>query len=97
MIEIKEENSAEGLKLYKGSWGYAIVRENKLWIPAIQGDMKEIINALVKKTGINKIVFSAVLNAEKFKKHLKNITKEWDEWFKEAEDYSHCIEIEWEG
>lgn len=78
----------------EGDWGYAIVEDDKIWIPAIRGNMGNIIRELHKRTGIKRMIFSAVLNPESFKKHLKNIVREWDEWFKEVEDYSHCIEIE---
>lgn len=83
-------------KIIYGDWGYAVVYENVVWIPAVKGNLKEILAWLYKKTGIKRIIFSAVLNPEELKKHLKNIKREWDEWIEEVGDYSHCIEIEYE-
>ena len=42
------------------------------------------------------MIFTAVLDADKLKKHLRNIKKEYDIWHTEVGDYSHCIEIEYE-
>jgi len=80
----------------EGDWGYAVIEDNKLWIPVIKGNMRDILKTLHEKTGIKRMIFSAVLNPEDFKKHLRNIVKEWDAWFEEVDDYSHCIEIEYE-
>lgn len=80
-------------ELYEGEWGYAIVKDGVLWIPVISGNMSEILQDLYEKTGITKMIFSAILNPESFKLHLKNITREWDEWFDKLQDWSHCIEI----
>jgi hypothetical protein len=84
-------------RVIERNWGYAVIHEGKIWIPAIIGNMGEILRDLHKKTGITKMIFSAVLNPESFKTHLKNIVKEWDEWYDEMGDYSHCIEIEFNG
>ena len=35
-------------------------------------------------------------DADSFKPHLKNIKKEYDVWFEQVGDWSHCIEIEFE-
>lgn len=83
-------------EIIHGDWGYAVVYENVVWIPAISGDLKRILNDLYVRTGIKRIIFSAVLNPGSLKSHLKNITREWDEWFEEVGDYSHCIEIKYE-
>jgi len=82
-------------ELIEGDWGYAIVKGDELWIPAIQGDMGKILRMLHEKTGKKTMVFSAVLNPESFKKHLKNVVAEWDAWFEEVEDWSHCIKIDY--
>jgi hypothetical protein len=79
-----------------GSWGYAVVKKGAIWIPAVFGPLHPILQNLYDITGIKRMIFSAVLNPDSFKTHLKNIIREWDEWFKEVEDYSHCIEIEYE-
>jgi len=83
-------------KIIQGNWGYAVIKNGAIWIPAIEGDMKIILKKLYEMTGINRMIFSAVLNPESLKSHLKNIIKEWDEWFEEVGDYSHCIEIKYE-
>lgn len=83
-------------RIIMGDWGYAVVKNNSIWIPAIVGDLSLILNELYKRTKIKRMIFSAVLNPDYLKSHLKNIKKEWDEWFEEADDYSHCIEIEYE-
>ena len=81
------------------SVGYAIVHKDVIYIPAIiVGEgvrMKDIIGELVKRTGINRIIFTACYSTF-LKSKLRNIVREWDEWFKEVEDYSHCIEVKWE-
>ena len=86
----------DGDKLMKGSWGYAIVKDGALWIPAVWGDLSKIMKNLYEETKITKMIFSAVLNPVSFKTHLKNIVKEWDYWVDEIGDYSHCIEIKYE-
>jgi len=83
-------------RIIHGNWGYAVIKDDAIWIPAIEGDMKIILKKLHEMTGMNRIIFSAVLNPGSFKKHLKNIVKEWDAWFEEVGDYSHCIEIKYE-
>ena len=75
--------------------GYAIVQNDSIWIPAVWGRLGPILKMLNEKTGLKRIIFSAVLNPSELKTHLKNIVKEWDEWFPEVGDYSHCIEIEY--
>ena len=83
--------------LIQGNWGYAVIKDDAIWIPAIMGRLKPILKELYKRTGIKKMIFSAVLNPEVLKSHLKNIVKEWDVWFKEAGDWSHCIEIDYQS
>ena len=85
----KEEN------VISGNWGYAIIKDDCIWIPAFMCRLSPLLKALYKKTGLKKMIFSAILNADKLRPHLKNIKREWDEWFEEAKDYSHCIEIEY--
>ena len=84
-------------KLIQGHWGYAIVKDDAIYIPAIMGNMAEILDGLYKLTGQKKMIFTAIIFPDKFRKHLKNIKREWDEYVPEFEDYSHCIEIEYES
>jgi hypothetical protein len=95
-MEFKESKNPNGDTVLNFDKGYAVIHNNKLWVPAIWDNMGEILDSLVEKTGIKDIIFSAVLNPDKFKEHLRNIIKEWDEWHKEVGDYSHCIEIKYE-
>lgn len=74
----------------EGDGYYAIVEDGKIWIPTIDGDMGRILRELHNKTGIKNMIFSAVQNPKEFKTHLKNILREWDDWFSDT----HCIEIE---
>ncbi len=83
-------------KVILGSWGYAIVEDDKVFIPVIMGGMKDVLADIYKKTSITRMIFSAVLNPNDFKTHLRNIVREWDEWFEEVGDYSHLIEIKYE-
>lgn len=71
------------------------MKDGVIWIPAIMESLSIILNEIYKRTKIKRIIFSAVLNPESLKSHLKNIVREWDEWFEEVGDYSHCIEIEY--
>jgi len=88
--------SKEKDRLIQGNWGYAVIKDGAIWIPAIMGRLKPILQELYKRTGIKRIIFSAVLNPESLKSHLRNIVKEWDVWFEQAGDYSHCIEIDYQ-
>jgi len=83
--------------LYEFDGGYACVKDNVIYIPVIMGNMRLVLDALYKKTGISKMVFTAVINPDYLKTHLHNIKKEWDEWYPEVGDYSHCIEIEYKS
>lgn len=83
-------------KVIQGEWGYAVLKDGALWIPAISGSLGKILNGLYKKTGIKRMIFSAVMNPNELKKHLRNIKREFDVWFEEIKDWSHCIEIEYE-
>jgi hypothetical protein len=79
-----------------GSWGYAVIKDDAIWIPVIVGKLAPILKSLYDLTKIKRMIFSAVLNPNELKSHLRNIIREWDEWFEETGDYSHCIEIEYE-
>lgn len=81
--------------IIQGNWGYAVIKDGAIWIPAVMGKLKPVLQDLYGRTGIKRMIFSSVINPESLKSHLRNITKEWDEWFEEAEDYSHCIEIDY--
>ena len=81
--------------IIQGNWGYAVIKDGAIWIPAVMGRLKPTLQDLYERTGIKRMIFSSVINPESLKSHLRNITKEWDEWFEEAEDYSHCIEIDY--
>ena len=83
--------------LIQGPWGYAILKDDALYIPAIMGNMNEILKGLYGITKQRKMIFTAIMFPDKFRPHLKNIKREWDEYVPEFEDYSHCIEIEYEG
>lgn len=83
-----------------GAIGYAVVEKDAIWIPAIMitkdgSRMRDILKKLHERTGLNRIIFSAVLSPF-LKAKLNNIVREWDEWFEQAGDYSHCIEIRYE-
>ena len=82
--------------ILSGSWGYAVVKKDAIWIPAVMGDLRQILDGLYEKTKIKRMIFSAVLNPEEMRKHLKNIKREWNQWWEEMGDYSYCIEIEYE-
>lgn len=95
-IDVSEIIGPEGYKVLNGDFGYAVIVGDTLWIPAVMGDMKEALKELHQRTGITKMVFSAILNPEQFKKHLKNIVREFKEWSPEYEEYVDCIEIKYE-
>jgi len=92
--QFTDPNTNSGIK---GNWGYAIYYEKKIWIPVIiaENRLKEVLQYLTEHFNTNSIIFSAVLNPERLKKHLKHIVREWNEYFEEIDEYSHCIEIEW--
>jgi len=81
--------------IIQGNWGYAVIKDGAIWIPAVMGKLKPALQDLYERTGMKRMIFSSVINPESLKSHLRNITNEWDEWFEEAKDYSHCIEIDY--
>jgi len=83
-------------RLIQGNWGYAVIKDGAIWIPAIGGELKPILQGLYERTGIKRMIFSSVLNPDSLKSHLRNIVKEWDVWFEQVGDYSHCIEIDYQ-
>ena len=93
------KTSTDGYPMVKGDWGYAILHDGRIWIPAIMApnEAKKIITYLTDLWKTDKVVFSAVLIPEKIKAHFQNVVREWDEWFEECQDYSHCIEIIWKS
>lgn len=96
---MKKEMRPEGKPVLICTWGYAVIDDANdcLWIPAIWTDsMAEVLDELYKETGKTKMIFSAVLNPDSFRKHLRNIRREWKEWHEQAKDWSYCIEIEYE-
>lgn len=97
---LEPEKPMEVIETIEGEWGYACVAEDAMWIPVIcaseEWPMRRILADLHQRTGHTRMIFSAVLSPESFKSHLRNIVREWDEWFAEIGDYSHCIEIKYE-
>jgi len=82
-------------KVIERKWGYAVVDGDTIWIPAVMGKLRLVLDELYRVTGIKKMIFSAVIDPDKLRSHLRNIKREWDAWFEEAQDVSHCIEIEY--
>ena len=82
--------------ILSGAWGYAVVKKNAIWIPSVMGDLGKVLDGLYERTKIRKMIFSAVINPDKMRKHLRNIKREWNEWWEEVGDYSYCIEIEYQ-
>lgn len=79
-----------------GKWGYAILEDNALYIPAIMTDnLSGVLAELYNETKQRRMIFTAVINPEKLKRHLRNIKKEWIQKVGEG-DCSYCIEIEYE-
>jgi len=83
------------MKLIERDWGYACIEKDCVWIPFVRGRLSKILREIYEETGMTRMIFSAIVNPRQFKKHLKNITREWDEWHERCEDYSHCIEIKY--
>ena len=90
----------EGARIIDGPWGYACVHADAVFIPAVVASddwpLRRVLARLHADTGLTRMIFSAVLNAESLKTHLRNIVREWDEWVPEMDDHSHCIEITYE-
>lgn len=89
-----------GDTLIDGPWGYACVKDGVVYIPAVvateQWPLRRVLAELHGKARTRRFIFTAVLDAEGLKLHLRNIVREFDEYVPEFEDYSHCIEIEYE-
>lgn len=84
----------------EGRWGYACWEDDRVFIPAVianeEWPLRRVLAYLYEKTGITRMIFTAVLQPEDLKVHLRNIVREWDEYVPQYEDYSHCIEITYE-
>lgn len=91
-----EETNFAGKKVLTWHSGYAVIDNDILWIPAIFSPLGVTLEALYKKTGLRRIKFSAVLNPQKLKLHLRNVVAETDEYSEQHKAYSHCIEILYE-
>lgn len=91
----------EGGKVIDGPWGYACVVDDALFIPAVMATpewpLRRVLAHLHAESGLTRMVFSAVLDAEGLKPHLRNIVREWDEFVEEMGDWSHCIEVRYEA
>lgn len=102
MNENGEDSIAEdsGDEVIEGPWGYACVSSGRVFIPAVQATpewpLRRVLAHLHQLARAKAFIFSAVLNADGLKSHLRNITREWDEWFEEVGEFSHCIEIAYE-
>lgn len=82
------------------SWdgGYAVIDGDILWIPAIVTDsLGNTLKELHEETGLTRMKFSAILNPDEFRTHLKNIVHEGKEWSEAHDDWSYCIEVKFDG
>ncbi len=97
VIEVPNEEN-----VLDGPWGYAIrdFDAGCVWIPAVDAvhgwRLNTVLNAIWAKWHCGKMVFSAVMHPASFKKHLRNVKREWREYSEAHRDYSYCIEIEYE-
>jgi len=57
--------------------------------------MKKILQLLYDDTKCKKMVFTAILNPDSFRKRLHNIKREWSEFVDYYDDWVSCIEIEY--
>lgn len=87
-------------RVINGEWGYACVEVDAVFIPAVMATadwpLRRVLSHLHKRTGMTRMIFSAILDADSFRPHLRNIVREFDLYVPEFEDYSHCIEIAYE-
>jgi hypothetical protein len=87
----------ESGRVIDGEWGYACVEDGAVFIPAVKATdewpLRRVLAHLHAETGLSRFIFSAVLNPDSLKPHLRNIVREWDEYVPEVGDHSHCIEI----
>lgn len=89
-----------GGRTLDGDWGYACVEGDAVFIPVVQATpdwpLRRVLAHLHAETHLRRFVFSAVLNPDELKSHLRHVVKEWDEFVPYLGDYSHCIEIAYE-
>ena len=90
------ETNPNGDKVVMAEFGYAVIKPEAVYIPAVMGKLHPVLEFLYDLTNQKRIIFTAVMNPNEFKKHLRNIKGEWDEWFPEMGCYSHFIEIQYE-
>lgn len=88
-------------RVIDGPWGYACIEQDAVYIPAVvasqEWPLRRVLAHLHEQSGLTRMVFSAVLDAESLKSHLRNIVREWDEFVPEMGDTSHCIEVRYEA
>lgn len=99
LIDATQRSHADP-KVIDGGWGYAREEPDAVFIPVVMATMEHslgrVLAELYALTNQTRMIFSAVLDADKFRPHLRNIVREWDEYVPELEDESHCIEIRYE-
>ena len=96
-MEIKKEKIPDKENEYVLSFpiGYAVFKNDTLFIPAIAGNMRKILQLLYEETKCKKMVFTAILDPIGFGKRLHNIKREWSEFVDYYGDWVNCIEIEY--
>ena len=79
-------------------WGYYCVCKDKVYIPLLNGShrLRDVLADVYKKTKCKRMIFSAVINPTEFRKHLHHVIEERQEWSELHQDYSYCIEIEYQ-
>jgi len=90
---LKVTKNPEGYPMIERPWGYACFDGERVWIPAVFGDLKVALAEAYSVWKCERIVFSSVLNPDEFKSHVTHVVKEWREWFKELGEYVPCIEV----
>jgi len=92
-----ETTSPNGFPSIKGNWGYAVFKDNMIYIPVItaESQMNAIINYLVQHFDSRSIRFISILNPKSFKKHLNNIIAEGHIYVPEIDEHVPYIDITW--
>lgn len=83
-----------------GEWGYACIEHGAVFIPAVMATadwpLRRVLAHLYQQSKLTRFIFTAVIDPDGLKSHLRHVIREWDEYVEYMDDYSHCIEIEYE-
>lgn len=97
MLIFTRKLEKDGTDVIEGNWGYAIVKDDMIYIPAVVAEhqLSIIMLMLYKMTNLTRMKFTAIIWPEEFKTHLHNIVSEGYEYNKYYGEDVYYIEIKY--